>query len=129
MGRQDCRIYVLHDSRRQVGDDQGPHRGPQARELQSQRAAICARLQPAAHPGQLTQSAPVLILGANVGRGALGCLLERRPHGLVRGLVAESHPPFRASGQVCGRDESQGGLELALHSGLPCGFAGWAGPL
>ena len=38
---------MLHDSRRQIGDGQGPHRGPQARELQAKRAAIYARLRPA----------------------------------------------------------------------------------
>ena len=70
---------MLHDSRRTIGDVQGPHRGPQARELQANRAAIDARLRPApaAHPGKRTQTAPVLMLGqsqsgANGGYGALG---------------------------------------------------------
>ena len=58
---------MLHDSRRQIGDVQGPHRGPQARGLQAQRAAIYARLHPApaAHPEKRTQSAT----GANGGVG------------------------------------------------------------
>ena len=42
-----CRIYVLHNHRRQIRNGQGAHSGPMARVLRPPRAAIPAGLRPA----------------------------------------------------------------------------------
>ena len=76
-------MHVLHHHRRQISIDQGARNGPTARVLRPRRAAVLARVRPAALEKR-TRPAPVPISGADVGCRALGrldlaCVIEN-PH-------------------------------------------------